>query len=124
MQRFSKLSALGAERIVAAARNAAALQEVADRVGKRVHPVILTGNVESDAAALRQAAAGGASLAFDMVGWAQDANATIAGLKSLRRGGRLVLMGSMTAVAIEAASNSSGLQSTIVKPVSKWSTEE
>jgi alcohol dehydrogenase len=167
-------NALGAERIVAAARNAAALQEVADRVGKRVHPVILTGNVESDAAALRQAAAGGAHLAFDMVGRAKDANATIAGLKSLRRGGRLVLMGSMTAplpltygevmrnnweiignfmypadvfrrilslvragllnldviqvksfslielpAAIEAASNSSGLQSTIVKPASK-----
>ena len=34
-------------------------------------------------------------MAFDMVGSAQDPNATLAALKSLRRGGRLVLMGSM-----------------------------
>lgn len=165
--------ALGAERVVAAGRNEAALQELVRRAGKRVHPVIFTGNLDADVAALRQAAGGGAHLAFDMVGRAQDANATIAGLKSLRRGGRLVLMGSMTVplpltygevmlnnweiignfmypadvfrrllslvraglldlgaiqiksfpltelpAAIEAASNSSGLQSTIVKPVS------
>ena len=36
-------------------------------------------------------------IAFDMVGQAADANATLAALNSLRRGGRLVLMGSMTA---------------------------
>jgi D-arabinose 1-dehydrogenase-like Zn-dependent alcohol dehydrogenase len=35
-------------------------------------------------------------LAFDMVGQARDPNATLAALHSLRRGGRLVLMGSMT----------------------------
>jgi alcohol dehydrogenase len=88
--------ALGAERIVAAGRNAAALEELVRRTGQRVHPVILTGDVDSDTAALRQAAAGGAHLTFDMVGRAQDPNATLAGLKSLRRSGRLVLMGSMT----------------------------
>ena len=38
---------------------------------------------------------GGAHMAFDMVGGAQDPNATLAALKSLGRGGRLVLMGSM-----------------------------
>jgi alcohol dehydrogenase len=51
--------------------------------------------VEADAKALRAAAGGGAQMAFDMVGGAQDAYATLAALKSLRRGGRLVLMGSM-----------------------------
>jgi alcohol dehydrogenase len=45
--------------------------------------------------ALRAAGGGGAHMAFDIVGGAQDANATLAALKSLRRGGRLVLMGSM-----------------------------
>jgi hypothetical protein len=39
----------------------------------------------------------GAQLAFDMVGGAADPNATLAALGALRRGGRLVLMGSMTA---------------------------
>lgn len=53
-------------------------------------------DAESDAAALRSAAGGGAHFAFDMVGRAQNAHATLAGLKSLRRWGRLVLMGSMT----------------------------
>ena len=164
--------ALGAERVVAAGRNPTGLQELARRVGKRVQPVVLTGDVDTDVAALKEAATGGAHLTFDMVGRAQDANATIAGLKSLRRGGRLVLMGSMTVplplnygevmlnnwdiignfmypadvfrrilslvraglldldaiqiksfalaeltAAIEAASEASGLQSTIVKPV-------
>jgi alcohol dehydrogenase len=163
--------ALGAERVVAAGRNATALQELARLDGKRVYPVVLTGNVDADVAALKLAAGGGAHLTFDMVGRAQDANATVAGLKSLRRGGRLVLMGSMSVplpltygevmlnnweiignfmyppdvfrrilalvrpglldlgsiqiksfplaevpAAIEAASKSSGLQSTIVKP--------
>jgi alcohol dehydrogenase len=35
-------------------------------------------------------------LAFDQVGRASDAASTLAALKSLQRGGRLVLMGSMT----------------------------
>ena len=35
-------------------------------------------------------------MAFDMVGQARDPKATLAALHSLRRGGRLVLMGSMT----------------------------
>jgi alcohol dehydrogenase len=88
--------ALGAERIVAAGRNSTALRELVQRTGMRVHPVVLTGDVDTDVSALRQAAAGGAHLTFDMVGRAQDPSATLAGLKSLRRGGRLVLMGSMT----------------------------
>ena len=163
--------ALGAERVVAAGRNAAALQELTRIDGKRVRPVALSGNVDADVAALKLAARGGAHLTFDMVGRAQDSNASMAGLKSLRRGGRLVLMGSMSVplplnygevmrndweiighfmyppdtyrrilalvrsglldlgaieikafplaevpVAIEAASKSSGLQVTIVKP--------
>jgi alcohol dehydrogenase len=163
--------ALGAERVVAAGRNAAALQELTRIDGKRVRPVALSGNVDADVGALKLAARGGAHLTFDMVGRAQDSNASMAGLKSLRRGGRLVLMGSMSVplplnygevmrnnweiighfmyppdtyrrilalvrsglldlgaieikafplaeapVAIEAASKSSGLQVTIVKP--------
>jgi alcohol dehydrogenase len=44
---------------------------------------------------MRAAAAGGAHAALDIVGNARDPNATLAALRSLRRGGRLVLMGSM-----------------------------
>jgi len=88
--------AMGASKVVAAGRNAEALQAVAQAGGPRVTPVQLTGVVEADAAALRAATGGGAHMAFDMVGRARDPRATLAALHSLRRGGRLVLMGSMT----------------------------
>ena len=87
--------ALGAERVVAAGRNSRVLDEVAEVAGDRVYPVTLTGDLEADTAGLRSAAGGGAHFAFDMVGRAQNPEATLAGLKSLRRWGRLVLMGSM-----------------------------
>ena len=89
--------AMGAARIVAAGRNQAALDRVVKAGGSRVVPVVLTGNIGADADALRNACGGGAHIAFDMVGNAGDPNATLAALHSLRRGGRLVLMGSMTA---------------------------
>ncbi len=87
---------MGAARVVAAGRNRKVLDAVAEAGGPRVWPVALVGDVEADAAALRAAAGGGAHIAFDMVGSAGDPNATLAALHSLRRGGRLVLMGSMT----------------------------
>jgi alcohol dehydrogenase len=88
--------AMGAGRVVAAGRNAVALEAVARAGGARVVPVVLTGDIQADASALRAAANGGAQMAFDMVGQARDPNATLAALRSLRRGGRLVLMGSMS----------------------------
>jgi alcohol dehydrogenase len=87
--------AMGA-RVVAAGRNKAALEAIARAGGARVSGVALTGDVATDAAALREACGGGAEMAFDMVGQASDPNATLAALYSLRRNGRLVLMGSMT----------------------------
>jgi alcohol dehydrogenase len=88
--------AMGAARIVAAGRNAVKLEAVSRIGGPRVSTVVLTGDVSADARALREAAGGGAQIAFDMVGQARDPKATLAALHSLRRGGRLVLMGSMT----------------------------
>lgn len=88
--------ALGASRVIAAGRNKDTLGAVARIGGARVHPIQLRGNVTADAAAIREAAGGGVDMAFDMVGNAADPNATLAALHSLRRAGRLVLMGSMT----------------------------
>jgi alcohol dehydrogenase len=87
--------ALGAGRIVAAARDGKALAELG-ALSPRILPVTLAGDLESDVASLRRAAGGGAHLAFDIVGRAGDATSTMAALKALGRGGRLVLMGSMT----------------------------
>jgi alcohol dehydrogenase len=87
--------ALGAARVVAAGRNREELAAIERAGGSRVEPVALTGDVASDAATIRTALGGGADLAFDMIGRAKDPHATLAGLRSLRRGGRLVLMGSL-----------------------------
>lgn len=87
--------AMGAGRVVAAGRNAAVLERLAAAGGGRVVTVTMGGDVEADASALRDAAGGGADMAFDIVGRADSANGTLATLKSLRRGGRLVVMGSL-----------------------------
>ncbi len=88
--------AMGAGRVIAAGRNRTALEAVSRVGGPRVSTVALTGDVKADADALRAGSGGGAHMAFDMVGQAGDPNATLAALHGLRRGGRLVLMGSMT----------------------------
>jgi alcohol dehydrogenase len=87
--------AMGAGRVVAAGRNLAKLQAIAALGGKSVVPVALSGDTRVDAAALRDAACGGAEMAFDMVGGAQEPSSTLAALGALRREGRLVLMGSL-----------------------------
>ncbi|MGR8921664.1 MAG: zinc-binding dehydrogenase, partial [Gammaproteobacteria bacterium] len=87
--------ALGAGRVVAAGRNTGVLDRLAQAGGSRVATVTMSGDVARDAAALRAAAGGGADMAFDIVGQADSPNGTLAALKSLRRGGRLVLMGSL-----------------------------
>lgn len=90
--------ALGAARVVAAGRSAEVLERVRTAGGPRVRSVVLTGDVEADAKALKEAAGErGAYLAFDQVGGASDAGSTLAALKSLKRGGRLMLMRSMAA---------------------------
>lgn len=88
--------AMGAARVVAVGRRAEALEAIVRAGGPRVVPVLASGDTAADAARIREAAGGGAHLAFDMVGGAQDPNMTLAALRSLRREGRLVLMGSMT----------------------------
>ncbi|SDI28959.1 alcohol dehydrogenase [Paraburkholderia steynii] len=87
--------ALGAARVVAVGRNARALDELVKAGGGRVVPVAATGDAAADTDAIRSACAGRADIAFDMVGNASDPNLTLSALRSLRRGGRLVLMGSM-----------------------------
>jgi alcohol dehydrogenase len=87
--------AMGASRVVALGRRAQPLQTLVELGRGRVVPVVLSGDAALDVTAIRTAAGGGADLAFDMLGNATDANATLATLRSLRRGGRLVLMGSM-----------------------------
>jgi alcohol dehydrogenase len=88
--------AMGAARIVITGRNQPALEALARKAGPRVIPVVLKGDVQADALAIRTACDGGANIAFDMVGNAKDPDSTLSALFSLLPGGRLVIMGSMT----------------------------
>jgi alcohol dehydrogenase len=87
--------AMGAATVVAAGRNAEALARLAQL--DRVTIVRLSGDVATDAAALRTAAGHSITMALDMIGNAAGAQSTLATLDSLADHGRLVLMGSMSA---------------------------
>ena len=89
-------AAMGAARVIAAGRNRSALEALGAAAGPRVGTVHLAGDVAADAKAIREACRGGAHIAFDMIGNASDSRSTLAALTSLKRGGRLVLMGGMT----------------------------
>lgn len=88
--------AMGAARVVAVGRNATALNVLAALAPERIKTVAATGDSTADTEAIREACNGGAHLAFDMVGNASDSGMTLSALRSLLKGGRLVLMGSMT----------------------------
>jgi alcohol dehydrogenase len=86
---------MGAARVVAAGRDKTALKLVQAAGGARVAVVPLSGDTATDTASLRDAAAGGADMALDIVGRADSAASTLSTMRALRRGGRLVLMGSI-----------------------------
>jgi alcohol dehydrogenase len=86
--------AMGASKVLALGRDGASLARLASALGPRVAPVVITGDHDTDVAAIQTAAGGKADVALDLVGQAASTNTTLAALRSLRRRGRLVLMGS------------------------------
>lgn len=86
--------AMGAARVVAMGRDPAALRRLAEALGPRVVAAAVTGEMAADGAAVESAAGGKADVALDLLGQASSTVTTLAALHSLRRGGRLVLMGS------------------------------
>jgi alcohol dehydrogenase len=85
--------AMAASKVIAVGRNAATLRQVAAVAGERVVSVTLTGEAAADTEALWAAAGGPIDAALDMIG-ANGATATGSVLRSLRRGGRMAMMGS------------------------------
>jgi len=85
--------AMAASKVLAVGRDAATLRRVAAAAGDRVIPVAFTGDADADTAALRAAAGGPIDAALDIVG-ADSATGTGSVLRSLRRGGRMAMMGS------------------------------
>jgi alcohol dehydrogenase len=87
--------AMGASRVVAIGRDIESLSELAGKLGRRVKPVAIAGvDMAADIAAIQAAADGPVDRALDMLGQASNASSTGATLRSLRRGGRIVMMGS------------------------------
>ncbi|WP_407177885.1 zinc-binding dehydrogenase [Bradyrhizobium sp. STM 3562] len=86
--------AMGAGRVVAVGRKQAALEQLREAFGPRVIPAVVSGDAAADLAIIRRAAAGGADVALDLLGSAKSTSTTLSTLRALRRGGRLVLMGS------------------------------
>ncbi|MBV9559685.1 MAG: zinc-binding dehydrogenase [Bradyrhizobium sp.] len=89
--------AMGAGRVVAVGRKREALEQLVGAFGPRVVPAVVTGDTANDLATIRHAAAGGADVALDLLGAASSTSTTLSCLRALKRGGRLVLMGSAEA---------------------------
>jgi alcohol dehydrogenase len=86
--------AMGAGRVVAVGRKREALERLREAFGPRVIPATVTGDAAKDLAVIRHAAGGGADVALDLLGAAKSTSTTLSSLRALKRGGRLVLMGS------------------------------
>ena len=86
--------AMGAGRVVAVGRNATALASLRAAFGPRVVAAVVSGEADTDLAIIRNAADGRADVALDLLGSAKSTSTTLSSLRALKRGGRLVLMGS------------------------------
>jgi alcohol dehydrogenase len=86
--------AMGAGRVVAVGRKQEALETLRDAFGRRVIPAVVSGDADKDLAIIRRAAGGRADVALDLLGSAKSTTTTLSCLRALKRGGRLVLMGS------------------------------
>ena len=86
--------AMGASRVVALGRNQSVLEQLG-KLDARIVPLALTGHVEEDSKAIRDAVPGGADMALDLVGHATDSKGIQAMLGGLCTAGRLVMQGSM-----------------------------
>jgi len=87
-------ASMGAGRVVAVGRKREALEQLRDVFGPRVVPAVVTGEADKDLEIIRKAAGGRADVALDLLGTAKSTSTTLSCLRALRRGGRLVLMGS------------------------------
>jgi alcohol dehydrogenase len=86
--------AMGAARVVAVGRKQAALDALREAFGPRVIPAAVSGDAAKDLSIIRHAAGGGADVALDLLGASKSTSTTLSTLRALKRGGRLVLMGS------------------------------
>jgi alcohol dehydrogenase len=85
--------AMGAARVVATGRNQRALDELARRLGPRVHPVPMTGDEADDRDRISAAAEGPVDCVLDLLPRMASVSQVLAAVRAVRPGGRVVLMG-------------------------------
>ncbi|MGW0882550.1 zinc-binding dehydrogenase [Streptomyces sp. NPDC002671] len=85
--------AMGAGCVVAPGRNKSVLDDLVERFGPRVRPVVLTGREEDDTAAMRAAAPGPIDRVLDMLPPISDTAPVRAAVLAVRPGGSIAMMG-------------------------------
>ncbi|HEX5567391.1 MAG TPA: zinc-binding dehydrogenase, partial [Streptomyces sp.] len=85
--------AMGAGHVVTPGRNRATLGLLADRFGPRVRPVELTGDEDTDRAAMTAAAEGPIDMVIDLLPPAAPSSVARTAAMTVRQYGRVVLMG-------------------------------
>ena len=89
--------AMGAGAVVATGRNLQTLDDLARRFGPRVRPVRMTGIEADDRQAIKDAAAGPIDMVLDFLPREASLSQVHANLKTVRHGGRIILMGGVRA---------------------------
>lgn len=85
--------AMGAGRVVVTGRNERALRELAHRLGPRIRPAVMTGVPSDDEQRIREAASGPIDCVLDLLPREASAAQVLAAVRTVRPGGRVVLMG-------------------------------
>lgn len=85
--------AMGAARVVATGRNAAALDVLAQRFGTRVRTARMGGDQDADTAAIRSAAETPIDVVFDILPPQATVEQVLTAVRAVRPGGRVSLMG-------------------------------
>jgi alcohol dehydrogenase len=85
--------AMGAAWVVATGRNETVLQDLVRRFGRRIHPVVMTGDETADRAAILRAAPGSIDCVFDILPPVAKQTQVRAAALTVRPNGRISLMG-------------------------------
>lgn len=85
--------AMGAARVVAVGRNAGVLADLGRRFGPRCRAVVLTGDADTDTAAMREASDGGPDVVLDLMPPEVSTDVVRRAIMTVRQHGRVVLMG-------------------------------
>ncbi len=86
--------AMGAAKLIPTGRNREALEKLRSIEPTRVFPALLTGELEKDSDAVKEAAGGKADCFLDIVGGGST-DSVLASIRALRNGGRVSLMGAL-----------------------------